>query len=285
MASGDLPLRGPDGPPVQGKDATTVGRGKPTPGQVLVVTSVMFTFISYWRTAAIVLCDLASTAYYIGGIVESNIGKAAPWFILAVMLFSYGVRSIYIESCSMFVRGGVYRVVKEAMGGTMAKLSVSALMFDYILTGPISGVSAGQYVIGLVGELLRTPFSQTQTELGLGGDRDRGDHVYFWRVNVRGLHESSDKALKIMGATTVMGVIMIGWCLVTLAMRPEIAHLPTAVARPVGQGQGPRRCGQRRSKAEIPDAAGPPARPGRVHRPDAPGRLSARDVDRGTSTG
>jgi len=42
----------------------------------------------------------------------------------------------------MFVRGGVYRVVKEAMGGTLAKFSVSALMFDYVLTGPISGVSA-----------------------------------------------------------------------------------------------------------------------------------------------
>ena len=64
------------------------------------------------------LCDLASTAYYIGGIVESAIGAAAPWFILAVMLFSYAVRSVYIESCAMFVRGGVYRVVKEAMGGT-----------------------------------------------------------------------------------------------------------------------------------------------------------------------
>ena len=84
---------------------------------VIVVNSVMFKFISYWRTAAVVLCDLASTAYYIGGIVESQIGKAAPWFILAVMLFSYAVRSVYIESCSMFVRGGVYRVVKEAMGG------------------------------------------------------------------------------------------------------------------------------------------------------------------------
>ena len=116
---------------------------------MLVVTSVMFTFISYWRTAAIVLCDLASTAFYIGGIVEAAIGKAAPWFILAVMIFSYAVRSVYIESCSMFVRGGVYRVVKEAMGGGLAKLSVSALMFDYILTGPISGVSAGQYLIGL----------------------------------------------------------------------------------------------------------------------------------------
>ena len=90
--------------------------------QVIVVSSVMFTFISYWRTAAVVLCDLASTAYYIGGIVEQAIGPAAPWFILAVMLFSYAVRSVYIESCSLFVRGGVYRVVKEAMGGFLAKL-------------------------------------------------------------------------------------------------------------------------------------------------------------------
>src|SRR5512135_3396595 len=129
-------------------------RGRVTPGRVLVVTSVMLTFISFWRTAAVVLCDLASTAYYIGGIFEAQIGNASPWFILAVMLFSYAVRSIYIESCSMFVRGGVYRVVKEAMGGTLAKLSVSALMFDYILTGPISGVSAGLYLVGLANEAL-----------------------------------------------------------------------------------------------------------------------------------
>src|SRR5262249_3819546 len=99
---------------------------------IIVVSSVMFAFIGYWRTAAVVLCDLASTAYYIGGAVETAIGPAAPWFILAVMLFSYAVRSVYIESCSLFVRGGVYRVVKEAMGGLLAKLSVSALMFDYI---------------------------------------------------------------------------------------------------------------------------------------------------------
>jgi hypothetical protein len=69
---------------------------------VLILASAMFTFIAAWRTAAVVLCDLGSTAYYIGGIVESQIGKAAPWFILAVMLFSYAVRSVYIESCSMF---------------------------------------------------------------------------------------------------------------------------------------------------------------------------------------
>src|SRR5260221_10153507 len=116
---------------------------------VIVVGSVMFSFISYWRVAAVVLCDMSSTVFYVGAIVESAIGKAAPWFILAVLVFSYGMRSVYIESCGLFVRGGVYKVVKEAMGGFLAKLSVSALMFDYVLTGPISGVSAGQYIVGL----------------------------------------------------------------------------------------------------------------------------------------
>jgi amino acid transporter len=115
----------------------------------------MLTFISFWRAAAIVLNDLASSAYYAGGIAEQAVGKAAPWFILAVMLLSYAVRSVYIEGCGMFVRGGVYRVVKEAMGGTMANISVSALLFDYVLTGPISGVSAGQYLVGFLNELFR----------------------------------------------------------------------------------------------------------------------------------
>ena len=59
----------------------------------------MFTFISFWRTAAIVLSDLGSTAYYIGGIVEQAVGPAAPWFILAVMLFSYAVRRSTSKAC------------------------------------------------------------------------------------------------------------------------------------------------------------------------------------------
>ncbi|PYX89449.1 MAG: APC family permease, partial [Acidobacteria bacterium] len=112
----------------------------------------MLTFISWWRAAAIVLNDLGSSAFYAGATAEQAIGKAAPWFILGVMLFSFAVRAVYVESCSMFVRGGVYRIVKEALGGTLAKVGVAALMFDYILTGPISGVSAGQYISGLLNE-------------------------------------------------------------------------------------------------------------------------------------
>src|ERR1700689_5436949 len=128
---------------------------KPALPRVVIATTAMLSFISFWRAAAIVLNDLGSSAFYAGAIAEQAIGKAAPWFILAIMLFAYAVRSMYIESCSMFVRGGVYRVVKEAMGGTLAKFSVSALIFDYILTGPISGVSAGQYLTGFLTALLR----------------------------------------------------------------------------------------------------------------------------------
>jgi amino acid transporter/nucleotide-binding universal stress UspA family protein len=193
--------------------------------KVIVISSVTFTFISYWRTAAVVLCDLASTAYYIGGIVENAIGKAAPWFILAVMLFSYAVRSVYIESSSLFVRGGVYRVVKEAMGGFLAKLSVSALMFDYILTGPTSGVSAGQYIIGLILDTLKhIDPSLAVSEAAATSIKNSGAvliacaiTLYFFRLNLIGIHESSEKALKIMIATTIMAVVMLIWCGVTLA--------------------------------------------------------------------
>src|SRR4026209_2779164 len=118
--------------------------------KVVVATSVMLSFISFWRAAAIVLNDLGSSAFYAGGLAEQYIGKAAPWFILGAMLCRSAVRMVYVESSSMFTRGGVYRVVKEAMGGTMAKLSVSALIFDFILTGPISGVTAGKYIVGLI---------------------------------------------------------------------------------------------------------------------------------------
>src|SRR5690348_17342982 len=108
---------------------------------VLVATTAMLSFISFWRAGAIVLNDMASSAYYAGGEAAQFVVKSAPVFILGVMLLAYAVSLIYVESCSMFVRGGVYRVVKEAMGGTLAKFSVSALMFDYVLTGPISGVA------------------------------------------------------------------------------------------------------------------------------------------------
>ena len=200
--------------------ATSAESTKPAV-RVFVATTVMLTFISFWRASAIVLSDLASSAYYAGGDAEKVIGKSAPWFILAVMLFSYAVRALYIESSSMFVRGGVYRVVKEAMGGTLAKFSVSALLFDYVLTGPISAVSAGQYLAGFIKDMgiyLHRPlnFSDDHFAAGLAVIVV----LYFWWKNTQGIHESSQKALQIMVVTTVMVVILILWCTITVLRAP-----------------------------------------------------------------
>src|SRR5277367_1353180 len=195
--------------------------------KVLVATTAMLAFISYWRAAAIVLNDLASSAYYAGGEAEQFIGKSAPWFIFATMLLSYAVSQLYVESCSMFVRGGVYRVVKEAMGGALAKFSVSALMFDYILTGPISGVSAGQYLAGLLNELLA--YGHIHFTLAANATAAIfaiAATLYFWWQNIKGISESSEKALWIMQLTTVMVVALIAWCSYTLFVRG--AHLPPA---------------------------------------------------------
>jgi amino acid transporter len=202
--------------------ATSVEGSKPAI-KVFVATTVMLTFISFWRASAIVLSDLASSAYYAGGDAEKVIGKSAPWFILGVMLFSYAVRALYIESSSMFVRGGVYRVVKEAMGGTLAKFSVSALLFDYVLTGPISAVSAGQYLAGFIkdmGVYLHRPlqFSDDHFAAGLGVIVV----AYFWWKNTQGMHESSQKALQIMVITTVMVVILLIWCTITVLRAPIV---------------------------------------------------------------
>ncbi|MBI2387412.1 MAG: APC family permease [Elusimicrobia bacterium] len=197
---------------------------EPRPGrrvtEVVVLTTAMLSFISFWRAAAIVLCDLASTAWYVGGIVETAIGPAAPWFILGVMLCSAPMLMLYVEGSSMFVRGGVYKVVRESMGGSLAKVSVSALMFDYILTGAISSVSAGQYLAGLVNSAfphLHVHWSVDPKVFSVVFAL--GVVAYFWRQNIKGIEESSDKAIKIMSLVAVMAVVIFAWGAYTIWSR------------------------------------------------------------------
>src|SRR5690349_12351318 len=209
-----------------GKPTTRPTDRQSSTAKVVVATTVALSFISFWRGAAIVLSDLASTMFYVGGIAEQAIGRAAPWFVIGVMLFSFAVRSIYMESCGMFVRGGVYVVVRDSMGPFMAKLSVSALVVDYVLTGPISVVSAGQYLgrlINEISELLHQEFRLDPNHFAAFF----GIIVtaYFWWSNVKGIHESSGKALRIMQITTVMVASLLIWCPLTILLRGG-AQLP-----------------------------------------------------------
>jgi amino acid transporter len=193
--------------------------------KVVVITTVMLSFISYWRASAIVLSDLASSAYYALGIAEKAVGPSAPWFVLFVMLFAYGIRAVYIESSSMFVRGGVYRVVHEALGETAAKFSVSALLFDYLITAPISAVSAGLYIAGLINALLYYGGVNLVLNANIVAVVAAVSiQFYFWRKNIIGIEESSEKALRIFQITSVLAGVLFIWSVATVFMHG--VHLP-----------------------------------------------------------
>ena len=187
---------------------------------VLVLSTAMLSFISFWKAASVVLCDMGSSAFYAGGIAMNAFGPAFPWYVLSVMIFSGLMLMVYVESCAMFVRGGVYKVVSEALGHSMSKVSVSALMFDYMVTGPVSSVAAGLYVSSLLYNILplmhinwHVPHRLFAVIFAVVVT------AFFWRENIKGVEESTDKNFKIMSFVTLVGAVLMIWSLVTVYQR------------------------------------------------------------------
>ena len=98
---------------------------------------------------------------------------------------------------------------------------------------------AGQYIVGLINELATAEahgwIPEPCTPVSWHAPRRRrlasvvfaiAVTIYFWRENTKGIHESSDKALRIMEITTVMVVILIAWCLVTIVKQRTIRPSP-----------------------------------------------------------
>lgn len=197
--------------------------------KVIVLATAMLTFIPFWKAAAIVLCDFGSSAFYAGGIAMRAFGPAFPWYILAVMLFSGVLLAIYVESCSLFVRGGVYKVVRDGLGDNSAKFAASAMAFDFLLTGPISAVTAGHYLSGLLNSFLYQfnagfilPEKTFSVVFGLLVT------AYFWRQNVKGIEESSSKSAKIIAFSLAVCFLLAIWSFVTISLR-GVSLPPTAL--------------------------------------------------------
>ncbi len=195
--------------------------------KVVVITTAMLTFIPFWKAAAIVLCDFGSSAFYAGGIAMRAFGPAFPWYILAVMLFAGVLLMLELEACSLFVRGGAYKIVREGLGDRMAKLAASALIFDFLLTGPISSVTAGHYLGGLLNSVLAQAGVGIQAPVnGLSVCFGLLVTAYFWRQNVKGIEESSSKSAKIIAFSLAVCFLLAIWSFITIALRG--AHWPSA---------------------------------------------------------
>ena len=194
----------------------TPGRPRPV-AKVLVATTAMLAFISFWRAAAIVLNDLASSAYYAGGEAEQFIGKTAPWFILGIMLFSYAVRSrVRRELQHVRPRRRLPRGEGSARRDARKILRFGA---DVRLRphrpdqrrfrGAISGRRL-QRAVRVRARPVHLNDNATAAAVAITVT------LYFWWENIKGVPESSEKALRIMQLTTVMVVVLIAWCGYTL---------------------------------------------------------------------
>ncbi|HEY0785455.1 MAG TPA: amino acid permease, partial [Acidobacteriaceae bacterium] len=110
-----------------------------------------------------------------------------------------------------------------------------------ILTGPISGVSAGQYITGLLNELFTvaavhnwlppalTVAPHVARQLPMNGTSAVfciAVTIYYWWQNTKGIEESTDKALEVMKITTIMVVLLVGWGI--FSVLHQGAHLPPA---------------------------------------------------------
>jgi len=194
---------------------------------IIVITTAMLTFITFWKAAAVVLCDFGSSAFYAGGIAMRAFGPAFPWYILAVMLFSGLLLMMYIEACSLFTRGGIFPVVNAGLGENAAKAATAAILFDFVLTGPISSITAGQYLVGLINstlEIFKIHF--TLAPNGFSMVFALAVTLYFWYQNIKGIEDSSEKSEKIIRFSIVICVVLFVWAIITILQRGTLTLPP-----------------------------------------------------------
>ena len=82
--------------------------------------------------------------------------------------------------------------------------------------------------------------------------------IYYWWYNIKGIHESSIRALRVLQVMTVMVVIMLVWCGVTLLVQgPATAPAATSSVPRRRPGWAPCSASARSSASRSIPASGP----------------------------
>jgi amino acid transporter len=96
---------------------------------------------------AVVFCDIGTSVYYVPGILYSQVGALAPFFIIATTLGFLLLSAKYIEiSWRNPEGGGVVTVATKAFNPRWGCLGGMLITVDYFLTSAISSVSGIQYL-------------------------------------------------------------------------------------------------------------------------------------------
>jgi len=201
--------------------------------RVIVANTKVLSFVSSWRAAAFVLTPMLSAILFSEGVVERTIGKTAPWFIVAAMLVSGTIFTVYLESSTLSMQDK-YSQAKVAMGSTLAKLSLSVLLVNHLLMGSICVVFAVHYLTGLLMEwsrfaghtLLSADYGSYEVILAVT------ILVFLWWMNSRRTREYGGKNLQIVVLVVTGIIVLILWCLITIFTHGfSLPPFPLSIAR------------------------------------------------------
>jgi len=118
--------------------------------RVVLATRTLLSFTPVWRAAALAIGELGCVAFFASGVAEDAIGPAAPWYVLAAVVAGACVRAVDVEARGLFVRGGLYGLVRRACGEALARSAASALLVERVLLGSLAAAVAGRYVVALL---------------------------------------------------------------------------------------------------------------------------------------
>src|SRR5947207_7093330 len=108
---------------------------------------------------AVVFADIGSSIYYVPGILYSNVGGLAGFFVLLTMIVFVLLTLKYAEVSALFPEGGgVVSVAAQGIHTWAGALGGMFILVSYFLTAAISCLSAIQYLAVVFPTLL--PFVQ-----------------------------------------------------------------------------------------------------------------------------
>src|SRR5262245_40808155 len=109
--------------------------------------------------ASLALIELGTPAFVAAGVAAAMLGDTAPWFVAGAVLIGFALRAIDLESCALFVPGGLYGSVKQAFGAAAVPPAAAVLLLEYLAFAALAASAAGHTVAALVHSLPAQPES------------------------------------------------------------------------------------------------------------------------------
>src|SRR5512138_273659 len=94
-------------------------------------------------SSALAIVELGTVGVFAAGVASGVAGDAAPWYALAAVLLGLAIRAVDLESCALFLPGGLYGTAREAFGDRASTLAASTLLVDYAIAGALAASAAG----------------------------------------------------------------------------------------------------------------------------------------------